>query len=115
MFGLPGITAGKRLVEKGVTDILYLEGRDEIGGRMSTHNFNGIIIERGANWIEGVGGPELNPLIPLARKINLINTYSKFDNVSNNIYDAKYAIDVHSTDQEHLPLQISPFSASIFC
>jgi len=86
-----GVKAGQRLAEKGITDLIILEARDEIGGRMMTHNFNGIIVEKGANWIEGVGGPELNPLLPIAKKLKLINTLSVFDNATYNIYDAKYA------------------------
>lgn len=54
-----------------------------------THDFNGLTIEKGANWIEGVGGPEENPIIPYAKKLNLVNTVSNFDNITNNIYTAK--------------------------
>lgn len=90
MCGFSGINAGKRLAEKGVKDFIILEAREQIGGRMYSHNFNGITIEKGANWIEGVGGKMENPIIPIADKINLINDESNFDNVTSNFYDQKY-------------------------
>ena len=89
-YGYVGITAGKTLSENGVQDLIILEARDEIGGRMMTHDFEGIIIEKGANWIEGVNGPQVNPIIPIAKEINLINDYSNFENITNNIYGAEY-------------------------
>jgi len=84
-----GINAGKRLSELGIRDFIILEARDEIGGRMMTHDFNGLTIEKGANWIEGVGGKKLNPIIPIAKKIKLKTARSDFDNTTNNIYGVK--------------------------
>jgi monoamine oxidase len=78
------------LSESGVKDIIILEARDEIGGRMMTHDFGGITIEKGANWIEGVNGPNVNPIIPIAKEIGLVNDRSNFDNITNNIYGAEY-------------------------
>jgi monoamine oxidase len=69
MFDIAGINAGKRLAEKGVKDIVILEAREQIGGRMYSHDFNGITIEKGANWIEGVGGKLLNPIIPSLKRL----------------------------------------------
>ncbi|KAG0597932.1 hypothetical protein M758_12G031200 [Ceratodon purpureus] len=85
--GMSGINAGKRLVEKGVTDIIILEAREQIGRRMYSHDFNGITIEKGANWIEGTGGGLQNPILPIAEAIGLIYDVSNFDNTTNNVFD----------------------------
>lgn len=85
-----GITAGKRLSEKGVNDFLILEGQSIIGGRMHKQKFGGLSIEKGANWVEGVNGPELNPILPLVQELGLRNAKSDYTNVSSNIYNAGY-------------------------
>lgn len=77
---------------------------------MHSHDFNGIAIEKGANWIEGVGGKLLNPIIPLAEEIGLINDVSNFDNTTNNIFDQKYVNDSSTTsvaDNVRFPVGIS--------
>jgi polyamine oxidase len=46
-------------------------------------NFNGNIVELGANWVQGLGtdgGPE-NPIWSLARKYNITNTYSNYSSI----------------------------------
>lgn len=91
--GMSGINAGKRLSEMGIRDFIILEARDEIGGRMMTHDFNGLTIEKGANWIEGVGGNSLNPIIPIATKIKLKNARSDFDNATANIFGVNGTVD----------------------
>ncbi|GJN08801.1 hypothetical protein PR202_ga26757 [Eleusine coracana subsp. coracana] len=47
--GMSGISAGKRLSDAGITDLLILEATDHIGGRMHKQNFAGINVEVGAN------------------------------------------------------------------
>lgn len=64
---LAGISACKHLHDKGVKDIIILEARHEIGGRMMTHTFGDVVIEKGANWIEGTDGPQVNPILPLCQ------------------------------------------------
>jgi polyamine oxidase len=59
-----------------------------------THDFNGLTIEKGANWIEGVGGKKLNPIIPIAKRIKLKTARSDFDNTTNNIYGVNGTVDV---------------------
>ena len=85
-----GITAGKRLAEKGVNDFLILEGQSIIGGRMHKEKFGGVSVEKGANWVEGVNGPELNPILPLVQELGLKNARSDYSNVTSNIYMAGY-------------------------
>lgn len=91
--GMSGINAGKRLSEKGIRNFIILEARDEIGGRMMTHDFHGLTIEKGANWIEGVGGNRLNPILPIAKKIKLKNERSDFDNTTSNIFGVNGTVD----------------------
>lgn len=58
-----------------------------IGGRMKTHSFANVTVEMGANWVEGVNGPELNPIWKLAKDLGLKSEFSDYSNVSSNIYD----------------------------
>lgn len=57
--GIAGLTAANRFEEQGVT-YLILEGTDRIGGRMKSVNFEGTVIEAGANWI--TGADDKNPI-----------------------------------------------------
>ena len=57
-----GISTGKRLWESGVRDLVILEATERVGGRMHKHNFGGLNVEIGANWVEGVGGDGLMPV-----------------------------------------------------
>lgn len=70
---------------------MFLEATDRIGGRIRQQNFAGINIEIGANWVEGVNGPQVNPIWTMANKIRLRNFYSDFANLSSNIYKQGYA------------------------
>ncbi|KAF3322083.1 polyamine oxidase-like protein [Carex littledalei] len=81
-----GISAAKTLSDAGIKDFLLLEATDRIGGRIRQQNFAGKNIEIGANWIEGVNGPQVNPIWDMAKKIRLRNFYSDFANLSANIY-----------------------------
>lgn len=68
--GVAGVIAARTLHEHGITDFILLEARDELGGRMQTHNLSGTVIERGPNWIQGTqdGNGPANPILTLARK-----------------------------------------------
>jgi monoamine oxidase len=59
--GLAGLAAARALSERGI-DVIVLEGRDRIGGRVETRNG----IDLGAHWIHGTEG---NPLTNLAREL----------------------------------------------
>lgn len=66
--GMSGIAAANALKAQGVTNVVVLESRDRLGGRVWTTNLtaNGktFPIELGAMWIHGVSG---NPLVALAK------------------------------------------------
>ncbi|KAJ1686401.1 hypothetical protein LUZ63_017791 [Rhynchospora breviuscula] len=84
--GFSGISAAKTLSDAGIKDFLILEATDHIGGRIRQQNFAGINIEIGANWVEGVNGPQVNPIWDMANKIQLRNFYSDYSNLSANTY-----------------------------
>uniref|UniRef100_A0A0A8ZGC7 Pao1 n=1 Tax=Arundo donax TaxID=35708 RepID=A0A0A8ZGC7_ARUDO len=85
--GMSGISAGKRLWDAGVRDLLILEATERVGGRMHKHNFGGINVEIGANWVEGVGGDQVNPIWPIVNStLKLKNYRSDFDSVVGNVY-----------------------------
>lgn len=65
--GIAGLSAAKRLKEKGFTDITILEARDRTGGRIHTDRSMGNAVDLGASWIHGPGNAlTKNPLTPLA-------------------------------------------------
>ncbi|XP_066164714.1 LOW QUALITY PROTEIN: polyamine oxidase 1-like [Oryza sativa Japonica Group] len=85
--GISGISAGKRLSEAGITDVLILEATDHVGGRMHKQNFAGINVEIGANWVEGVNGEKMNPIWPIVNStLKLRNFRSDYDYLSQNVY-----------------------------
>ncbi|TVU48093.1 hypothetical protein EJB05_07716 [Eragrostis curvula] len=85
--GMSGISAGKRLSDAGITDLLILEATDHVGGRMHKQNFGGINVEVGANWVEGVNGDKMNPIWPIVNStLKLRNFRSDFDYLAQNVY-----------------------------
>eukprot|EP01064_Diplonema_japonicum_P016368 TRINITY_DN24388_c0_g1_i1.p1 TRINITY_DN24388_c0_g1~~TRINITY_DN24388_c0_g1_i1.p1 ORF type:complete len:494 (+),score=123.41 TRINITY_DN24388_c0_g1_i1:56-1537(+) len=65
--GLAGLTAARRLYDSGY-DVVVLEARDHVGGRVWTNTDWGVTIDVGATFIHGV---ENNPLTSLAAHYNL--------------------------------------------
>ena len=60
--GMAGLAAARALASRGA-NVVVLEQRDRVGGRVWTDRSLGFPVERGAHWIEGSEG---NPLVPLA-------------------------------------------------
>jgi polyamine oxidase len=88
-----GISAGKRLSEAGITDLVILEATERIGGRIHKTKFAGVNVEMGANWVEGVNGDEMNPIWTMANGtggLNLRTFRSDFDHLASNIYKQEY-------------------------
>ncbi len=65
--GLAGATAAADLAARGV-DVVVLEARDRVGGRIRTDRSWGVPIELGASWIHGLRG---NSMVPLASRAGL--------------------------------------------
>ena len=59
--GIAGIAAAQTLITQyNITNILLLEGRDELGGRahtetLTTSDGQTVTVEKGCNWIQGPG------------------------------------------------------------
>jgi monoamine oxidase len=66
--GMAGLAAAQRLVERGVSDVIVLEARDRIGGRIDSRVVDGMTFDLGASWIHGLTG---NPMSSLARSLDL--------------------------------------------
>ncbi|CAM6097244.1 unnamed protein product [Calypogeia fissa] len=91
--GACGIQAGRTLTEGGVTNFVIVEATGKIGGRIRDAPFAGLNIELGANWVEGVNGKYLNPVVTLAHEVKLRTFTSLFENATNNIYDENGYVD----------------------
>jgi len=81
--GLSGLTAARALHENGM-DVLVIEARDRIGGRMVTEDLNGALIDVGAAWIHGDQG---NPLVDFAAGNGLTYDFHDLDNMPQRLYD----------------------------
>jgi monoamine oxidase len=73
--GVAGLTAARELTRKG-RQVVVLEARDRIGGRIHTVKVGGETVDLGATWIHGVRG---NPVAELARKWTLPHLESEWD------------------------------------
>ena len=48
--GMAGVSAVKTLHDKGVRDVVLVEGGDKLGGRIRAAHFGGVNVELGVNW-----------------------------------------------------------------
>ena len=70
--GVTGLTAALRLTEAG-QNVLVLEARDRVGGRLRTETLDGAHFEIGGQWIS----PDQTALIAMVDELGLA-TYSRF-------------------------------------
>ena len=67
--GVAGLAAAGELRANGFDDVVVLEARDRIGGRVWTDTIgDGFPIDLGASWIHGIDG---NPIAAIARENNI--------------------------------------------
>lgn len=67
--GIAGLAAAGELRARGFDDVVILEARDRIGGRVWTDTIgDGFPIDLGASWIQGIDG---NPIAAIARENNI--------------------------------------------
>lgn len=75
--GVAGIAAAKTLHDRGIDNFLILEANHDVGGRMRSREFGGIVVEEGAQTIAGYDDdhPERfqkkNPVWLLAKRCGL--------------------------------------------
>jgi monoamine oxidase len=64
--GAAGIGAVRRLLEAGGVEVLVLEARNRVGGRVNTIAPAGFPLDRGAEWLHSA---DRNPLSPIAQRL----------------------------------------------
>lgn len=78
--GIAGLAAATALRDMGLRDVVVLEARDRIGGRIWTDRIGqGIPVDLGASWIHGVEG---NPIAAIAAENGIDITPTDYDNAS---------------------------------
>ena len=89
--GIAGLAAAAELKAGGFRDVVILEARDRIGGRIWTGSLSGgIPVDLGASWIHGVKD---NPITEIARDNNIEVRRTNYRNEA-----------VHARDGGQLPL-----------
>ncbi|KAL7648484.1 UNVERIFIED_CONTAM: hypothetical protein RMT77_000390 [Armadillidium vulgare] len=81
--GAAGLSAANHLIKNNINDIILLEGRNRLGGRIVAITINGRKMELGANWIHGVLG---NPIYELASTNGLVDIIQ--ENKPHNVFAA---------------------------
>ncbi|PWN47291.1 amine oxidase [Violaceomyces palustris] len=77
--GVSGIASAKVLLQEyGISDFVILEARHELGGRAQDTKIGQTTIERGCNWIQGLGE---NPIWKLAQKWGLENVEQDYSDL----------------------------------
>ena len=72
--GLAGLTTARRLVQKGVKDVVLLEARDRVGGRTFTKHRHGTWVDVGGQWIKTKQtsyGPAQSRIVALAKEVGV--------------------------------------------
>lgn len=72
--GVAGLGAARALADAGI-EVIVLEARDRIGGRVHTDRSLGYPVDLGASWIHGVDG---NPLSELASAVGTRTSVAEF-------------------------------------
>jgi len=87
--GMAGVIAARTLHDKGIDDIIVVEGLPELGGRLTSYTFGAkgkqYQVELGPYWIQGTqtGSGPANPVYSLAQKHNLSTVYTDwYGNIS---------------------------------
>jgi monoamine oxidase len=80
--GMAGIATARELEQNGF-DVVVLESRSRIGGRIWTDQSWGVPLDRGASWIHGAASP--NPIWALRNRYNLRTLPTDYDDIT--IYD----------------------------
>ena len=79
--GLAGIKAAKTLLDRDITDILILEGKNYTGGRINVTEFANYPIETGANWIHFVNDNGTKPIVNRRDAIKMQGLTSNYSDI----------------------------------
>lgn len=88
--GIAGLAAASELRASGFEDVVVLEARDRIGGRIWTSTIGGLPVDLGASWIHGTTD---NPISRIATENDIRIARTDYDNDSIHFHDDQ------STDQ----------------
>ena len=76
--GIAGLAAAAELRASGFEDVVVLEARDRVGGRVWTDRIGDCIpVDLGASWIHGVDG---NPIAAIAREHGIETASTDYEN-----------------------------------
>ena len=76
--GIAALAAADELQVRGFSDVVLLEARDRVGGRIWTSSIgDGIPVELGATWIHGVRG---NPISDIVESNGIATAETDYDN-----------------------------------
>jgi monoamine oxidase len=104
--GMAGVAAARTLKDRGV-DVVVLEARDRLGGRIWTDRTLGVPVDLGGAWLHGVTG---NPMTALALQLNLALARTRWD--SARLFDAQgRAIKAEIVDQGFRELEQAEHAA----
>ena len=80
--GLSGIRAAKTLLDRNITDILILEGKNYTGGRIHSVTFaNLYTIQAGVNWIHFINDEETKALKERRDAMNIRGITSNYSDI----------------------------------
>ena len=82
--GVAGLAAASELLDAGLDDVVVLEARDRIGGRIWTSKIGGYPVDLGASWIHGTDG---NPIALLAAENVIRILPTDYDNETIHFHD----------------------------
>lgn len=92
--GIAGLAAATALRDMGLRDVVVLEARDRIGGRVWTDRIgSGLPVDLGASWIHGVTG---NPIAAIAAENGIDVTPIDYDNASVHFHGGNDALRTRS-------------------
>jgi monoamine oxidase len=77
--GMAGAAAAKTLRDSGF-EVIVLEARNRVGGRMHTNTDLGINAELGANWVSNADSPD-NPILQICNQYNIKSILSDMSSV----------------------------------